>query len=226
MNSITGIVGVHGIRFDAGVVHAGDATEQPVDQELKLPGGSRVSLLAELPIAKDSEAREELQALMGEAFFLDERIKKFVLARFAEQTSDREAELERAKAAVREQQGVLQNLMQQMAADTQEFVRMDNSRRMAQNAAREAEVAVKSLSPFASRQERKIAEKCLQVANQKAEAAVIAAGEVGTLLNTFKCVTIPQENKKLEALAEAELDLRSQLEGKDPFLVRFGFTQH
>jgi hypothetical protein len=225
MSSITGIVSVHGSRFDSGVVHAGEAVERPVNEELKLPGGSRVSLLAELPRAKDPADLEELKVLMSEAYALDERIKQFATARFAEQRADREADLERAKLAVREQQGVLRNLMEKLARDNQEFVRLDNRRALAQRAGYDAEAAARSLSPFASRQEKLLAEKHLQVANQKAQAAVVAAGEFGTQLNTFKSTVIPRENKKLEDLAGTVVELSAQLEGRDPVLARFGFTQ-
>jgi hypothetical protein len=225
MSSITGIVSVHGSRFDSGVVHAGDAVEQPANEKLKLPGGSRASLLADLPRAKDPAEREELKSLMSEAFALDERIKQFATARFAEQRADREEELERAKLAVREQQGVLRNLMEKLAEDNQEFALLDNARRLAQSAAHDAEVAARSLSPFASRQEKQIAEKRLQVANQKAEAAVAAAGEFGTRLNTFKSTVVPQANAKLEGLVGTVVELEALLKGLDPFLARFGFTQ-
>jgi hypothetical protein len=48
---------------------------------------------------------------------------------------------------------------------------------------------------------------------------------LGQLLNFFKTVTIPGEQKKLTALVEKEMGLAAQLEGRDPVLAKFGFMQ-
>jgi hypothetical protein len=81
MDSITRILPTHGSQFGVAVASTDEVSATAPDNgELKLPGGSRVSLLAELPVAKNPEDRAELQDLISASFSLDERIKKFVLA--------------------------------------------------------------------------------------------------------------------------------------------------
>ena len=214
---------ISGNRFSdavarAGVPSAGQVSvTAPANGELKLPGESRISLLAELPIAKNPADREELKILMGEAFALDERIKSFALARFAEQRADREAQLEEARDAVREQQQVLKDLAAKLHEDGQWFIRLDNERRMLSNAAQVAEQERQGMSRFASKREIAAAEKRVVDANEKMHAAEDKAATAGQLLNSLKIVIIPQENKKLVALVEAETEIAAQLEGRDPF---------
>jgi hypothetical protein len=210
----------------AGVPVADQVFATAANGELKLPGGSRISLLAELPVAKNPADREELKVLMGEAFALDEKIKQFALARFAEQRANRESAHEAAKAAVCEQQAVLKTLLAKLQEETAWFVRLDNERRVLSNAAQVAEQERQGLNKFASKREIAAAEKRVQDANEKMHAAEARAAEAGQLLNTFKIVTIPQENKKLVELVETETELAAQLEGRDPILAKFGFKQH
>jgi hypothetical protein len=223
---------ITGNQFSNALARAGvPAADQvsvtaPANGELNLPGGSRISLLAELPVAKNPADREELKVLMGEAYALDERIKQFALARFAEQRTRWESAHEAAKAAVREQQAVLKTITAKLQEETVCFLRLDNERRVLSNAAQVAEQERQSLSRFASKREIAAAEKQALDAAEKMHKAEARAAEAGQRLNSFKIVTIPAENKKLAELVEEEIELVAQLEGRDPILAKFGFKQH
>jgi hypothetical protein len=224
MSSITRIVGLHGAGFNAGVIHAGEEAEQPI-VKIELPGGSRTGFLAELPPAKDPAVRKELAGLMGEAFELDERIKQFALARFAEQYAGWEAESERAKQAVTEQLGVLEKLKRTLAEDSQDFSRAKNLLTQAQTVAWNEEQNCKTLSPFASKAERTAAEKRVVTAAEKVRSAEAKAGERGQSLNYLLQVTIPKEEEKRDALIERVKELSDLLRGRDPVLGKFSFQQ-
>ncbi len=162
---------------------------------------------------------------MSKAYALEEEMLEFAKARFAEQRLDLEEAHEAAKAAVVAQQAVLKNLLTKLQEDNVWFVRLDNQRRLLSNAAQVAEQERQGLSRFASKREIDATEKRVIDANEKMHAAEAKAADAGQLLNTFKIVTIPDANKKLLELVEAETELAARLEGKDPVLARFGFMQ-
>lgn len=223
MNSLTRIIPTHGSRFDAGVVLPGDATEQPA-KELRLPGGSRIALLVELPIAASASTRDELKILMGDVFAIEERIKKFAQARFAEWRADREKLHEKAKLAVRAQQAVLENLKKTLAEDSQDAIRAGNAHRVMGNEAHRVEQALQGLR-FASKAEVAAAERAVVEAKRKLEATERKAGEWNQHLHGLQLVTIPGEQKKLRELVEAEMEIAAVLAGRDPILEKFGFVQ-
>jgi hypothetical protein len=185
MGSVSRIFSVPGGQFDAGVVHAGDVAEQPGNKKLKLPGGSRVGMLAELPVAKDPADREKLKILMSKTYALEEETLQYVEARFAEQRADREAEHERAKHAVVEQGNVLEGLKKTLIEDSQEWIRADNARRLAGNAVGVAERELASQSRFASRKEVEAAEKRVELATKKYQTARDQGGRIGPALELF-----------------------------------------
>ena len=222
-SSVREIREVPGARFASAVEHAGDVTAQP-EEKLKLPDGTFAFLTA-LPRAKDPADQAELKYLLGARFELNERTMQYVTARLAEWRSDAEAAHEEAKRAVREQGAVLEGLKVKLAEDTQDWIRADNARRLAQTAAWNADQDLKGLSRFASRKQIVEAEKRVSEANKKMQAAETKAAELGQFLNSLKIVTIPAEQEKLAALMEKELELAAQLEGRDPRMVTSGILQ-
>src|SRR5258707_14918195 len=84
---------------------------------LKLRGGSRVGMLAELPVAKDPADREKLKILMSKTYALEEETLQYAEARFAEQRASLEAAHEAAKAAVVAQGAVLEKFKRTLVED-------------------------------------------------------------------------------------------------------------
>ncbi len=225
MSSIARIVSVPGARFSGSVTHAGDGdvAAQP-EEKLKLPDGT-FAFLAALPRPKDPADQEELKVLLGERLELNTRTLRHVERRLANRRTDLQEQHEASKAAVREQSAVIEKLAAKLYEDGQEWIQADNARRLAQREAGDAEQALKGLSRFASRKDIEAAQKRIESANAKVATAERKAGELGQFLNALKILTIPEEQKKLAALMEAELELAAELEGRDPILAKFGLQE-
>lgn len=223
MSSLRQILEVPGARFSGAVAHAGDVAEQQAEK-LKLPDAT-FAFLASLPRGKDPADQRELQFLLGARFELNERTLKYAEARLVEWRADTEAAHEVAKQRVREQGAVLDGLKTKLLQDTQEAIRAENDRRLAQSAAHAAEQDLRGLSRFASRKEIIEAEKRVSEANKKMRGAEVKAAELGQFLNSLKTVTFPAVQKKLRELMEKELELAAQLQGRDPDMAKGGILQ-
>ncbi len=225
MSSNVRIFETHGSRFGVAISGPDEVTATAPAEKLSLPDDvmsilSRTELQPRTPAGK-----QEWNALVSDRYNLNERTKAYVERTYAEWRADLERRHEAAKAGVVEQGAVLEKFKRTLVEDSQEFLRADNARRVAESAAHGAEMDLKNLSRFASKAELADAEKRVELATKKMEAAEGKAAEWGEHLNQMKLVVIPAENKKLEELIAREMELSCALSGRDPFLARYGFQQ-
>jgi hypothetical protein len=223
MNSIARISQMSGTRFGAAVGAVDEVTATAPAAKPKLPDET-MAVLVELQGYTPAD-RTEWNALVSERHTLNQRTLAFVIRQLAAKHADMERRHEEAKCAVVEQGKVLEGLKKTLVEDTQQWIRVDNACRLAGNSARSAEVDLQNLSRFASKKEIAEAERRVIEANKKFEVSQSKAAEWGQHVNHLKLVTIPNENLKLDALLEKELELSAALEGKDPVLAKFGFLQ-
>jgi hypothetical protein len=220
--SVRGIFTTDGSHF-GGVVPAVDATTATAPAKPKLPDNT-IAVLIELQ-GRTPADRAEWNALVSERHTLNQKTLAYIERQLTARHADLEAKHEAAKAAVREQGTVLENLKKSLAEDSHEAIRADNAHRLAGNAAHTAEVALQNLSRFASRKEIAHAEKRVIEANKNLEGTESNSAQWNEHLHKMQLVTIPGEQKKLAELIEAEAEIAAQLEGRDPILERFGIQQ-
>lgn len=223
MGSVTGGFATRGSQFGAAVTAADAVTAPAPEAKVSVPD-STIAVLTELQGSTPAE-KEEWNDLVSERHALNQRTAAFITRQLAARHADLERRHEVAKRAVVKQGNVLEDLKKTLVEDNQEFVRADNVRRLAGNAAHNAEVELKSLSRFSPKAEIAAAEKRVIEANKKLEVTESKAAEWGQRLNYLKTVTVPAEQKKLTELIEAEMELAAQLEGRDPVLAKFGLQQ-
>jgi hypothetical protein len=221
MSSIARIFSVPGGQFGAAVVHPGDTAERPA-QKHGLPDDV-TAILMELP--PTPAEKTEWNNLIADRHELNLRTLAYVERKLAARRADLEAKHELAKSAVREQGAVLEKLKTKLAEDTQDTLKAQNALRLAQTAAFNAEQELKSLSRFASAREIDAVKKRIEAANKKMESAEAASAERAANLNYLKIVTFPAEQRKLDDLMTAEMELDCQLHGKDPVMAALGIQQ-
>ncbi len=225
MGSVSRVFATRGSQFGAAVTAADEVTAPaPVPEANVSIPDSTIAVLMELPGSTPAE-KEEWNDLVSERHVLNQRTATFITRQLAARHADLERRHEAAKRAVVEQDNVLEDLKKTLVEDNQQFVHADNARRLAANAAHNAEGEYKSLSRFSPKADIAAAEKRVIEANKKFEVTESKAAEWGQHLNYLKTVTIPAEQKKLTALIEAEMELAELRAGRDPFFAKFGFMQ-
>lgn len=223
MGSFRTVTQVPGNRF-AESVAAADAIAAPSPAAVPRLPDRTLELLVDLQTFSEQD-KAACGQLIAQRHALNTKTLEFVERMLAARYEHLQEEHESIKAAIRAQGAVLENLAAKIVSDSQEFLKLDNVRRVAQARAQESADTRKKLSRFASRAEIDEADRAADAANEKARAAENKAAEAGQLLNSLKIITHRNEVLKLDSLVEREVEVSAVLAGKDPILARYGFQQ-
>jgi hypothetical protein len=220
-SSIARVTQVHGNNFAERVGRADEVAPAPAVVP-RLPTRT-IELLANLETFSEEDAAARGQ-FIAQQHALNESILAFVVRMLAVRVERLESEHEEIKSKIRQQDKVLRDLERKIVEDREEYVKLCNAREAAINRASAAEEDRANISRYAPKSEKLEADARVNDANEKKALAVEKTGEAWGFLQSL-AMTVKNENAKLDALRDREIDVDSALSGRDPFLRKYGFVE-